>query len=88
MNHHNRYPDSLSQLNEEGIASRIINKSPDDHFKRGDSYQYQINGTGECATFLIFSVGPDGEAGLTLGDDDITVGVNGDDDIYVTNARE
>lgn len=88
MNHHNHYPDSLSQLKEEGIARRIINELPTDPFKKGNIYQYQISGMGECATFLIFSVGPDGEQGLTLGDDDITVGENGEDDIYVTNAKE
>jgi len=87
MNHHNHYPDNLGQLKEEGIAIRIINKLPTDPFKEGENYQYQVNGSGELATFLIFSVGPDGEPGLTLGDDGITVGPNGEDDIYVTNAK-
>ena len=88
MNHHNRYPNNLNQLKDEGIAIRVINKLPDDPFKEGNPYRYQVNGSGESATFLIFSVGPDGEPGLTLGDANLTVGENGEDDIYVTNTKE
>ena len=72
MNHHNHYPDNLNQLKDEGIAIRMLNKLPDDPFKEGEGYGYEVDGSGELAAFLIFSVGPDGTSTATIGTGSLT----------------
>ena len=82
---HNAYPTTLADLPKEDKTKRIVNKVPDDPFKENTEYLYNTNGTGEYTTFVIWSVGPNGEDEiLACGDD--TLSTPGDD-IYVTNAK-
>ena len=83
---HNAYPAALADLPNEGIDKRIVNKVPDDPFNENTEYYYFKNALGEYTTYVIGSVGPDGESLVTAcGNDSVTGSVF--DDIYVTNAK-
>ncbi len=67
-------------------TNRLVDEVPTDPFGTGD-YGYDTDGTN--AYYVIYSVGPDGNAKpLTAGTDTVTGGDAPGDDIWVSNCKE
>lgn len=84
---YNKYPTTLAALTDEAKTRRIINKIPKDPFNYGVVYYYCVSGTNnEEATYVVWSLGPDGTDDITGCSDDVLDAAE-DDDIFVTNAK-
>lgn len=65
----------------------IVKTALTDPFKSSQEYSYATSAASSSQYYVIFSVGPDGTAGITgIGTDGVIAGTPGDD-IYISNAE-
>ena len=75
----------VSDLN--GQTPKIVSSILYDPFSVGEPAEYNYIRSSNGSYYVIFSIGPDGEANITgIGDDGILEGDSNEDDLFATNG--
>ena len=71
-----------------GVTPTLVKKELKDAFLSSQEYSYVTSDTAASEYYVVFSVGPNGEAEITaIGTDGTLTCADPNDDIYITNAE-